>query len=613
MTTTSRMISETSHSGVQSRLDDCRRHFSYIMRMRKVLRRYPRYFKTVAFLTSAAFAALLIFTSSYFLSDYSSAARAAIGRLHLAQLSLAGQAPKENLSSSTDTVDELPASTIFNDQMILRNAGVNLNALKSVEQLKSKDASRTALALLQQAERNLAQDLETKRFQVMFLQLAGLGFLLFCLARLSIDTRRVFVDDIDRIVEMASVRDSPSPPHPGRDEIARLEQSVASVLTQIEKAVAHSNAAAQSRASLACLARVQEYLSSTIGLMLRYSFGDGMLRKFIYALERSLDLENTAILFSEDAAALHSRRCLFSNREPAPLTKQFYSELSVAGEGVIVEAHSDVQGAHGVAIGFVDATGELSVLLAEFPGDRLLEALEIKTLRITASLLSIATKLNGHDQEARRVAVLEERAAIARELHDSLAQSLSFMKIQLARLQSYQSDTGAEAKKQMKTIMGDLRHGLDNAYRELRELLATFRVHMDVRGLDFAIEAAIEEFTRRCGLPISLDNRLVGARLTVNEEFHVLHVVREALSNILHHAHANNVWIVMAFQGNGTVVITIDDDGVGYRPTGIKETSHHGQTIMKERAFSLGGTINIEPRRNGGTRVKLEFTPKKLQ
>lgn len=610
MTTTSRMITEIARSVVQPRLGDCRNHFAYIGRMRKVLRRYPLYFGTAAFLTSAAFAALLIFTSSFFLSDYNAAVRTAVGKLHLAQLSWAGLALGEKASQSTDAVAEpSPDRAIFNDQMILRNSGVNLDSLKDGNQLKSKEASREAFALLQQAEKNLEQNLETKRVQVALLQITSFCLLLFCLVRLSINTRRVLIDGVDRIVGSVPVCENQSQSFPARDEIARLEQSIGGVLTQI----GNSSTAAECRASQVRMGRIQDYLSNAIGLMLRHSFGDWMLRKFLYALERALDLENTAILFSEDASALHSGRCLFSNREPVPLTKQFYAELSAAGAGAMVEAPSDTADARRAGVGFVDATGEISVLLVEFPGDRSLEALEIKTLRITASLLSMAAKLDGHDQEARRIAVLEERAAIARELHDSLAQSLSFMKIQLARLQSYQNNTSSESKKQMKIITSDLRHGLDNAYRELRELLATFRVHMDVRGLDFAIESAIEEFSQRSGLPISLDNRLVGAPLTVNEEFHVLHVVREALSNILHHACANNVWITMALRRNGAVVVTIDDDGVGYRPAEIKESSHHGQTIMKERAFSLGGTIDIAPRRNGGTRVKLTFTPKKLQ
>jgi two-component system, NarL family, nitrate/nitrite sensor histidine kinase NarX len=56
-------------------------------------------------------------------------------------------------------------------------------------------------------------------------------------------------------------------------------------------------------------------------------------------------------------------------------------------------------------------------------------------------------------------------------------------------------------------------------------------------------------------------------------------------------------------------MVTIDDDGVGYKPTSDGQ-DHYGQAIMKERAYSLGGDIEVMSRRNGGTRVRLVFTPK---
>ena len=203
--------------------------------------------------------------------------------------------------------------------------------------------------------------------------------------------------------------------------------------------------------------------------------------------------------------------------------------------------------------------------------------------------------------------MLEERAAIARELHDSLAQSLSFMKIQVSRLQSVSADKDKQA-----LVISELREGLDNAYRELRELLTTFRVHMDLRGLGYAIQSAIDEFSQRSDIDITLDNRLINCRFTVNEEFHMLHVVREALSNIVRHAGAKRVSILMLKQRNGEVKLTIDDDGVGLTPAS-PTYDHHGQAIMKERAFNLGGEVEVMNRRHGGTRVSLVFTPKLTQ
>jgi two-component system nitrate/nitrite sensor histidine kinase NarX len=164
-------------------------------------------------------------------------------------------------------------------------------------------------------------------------------------------------------------------------------------------------------------------------------------------------------------------------------------------------------------------------------------------------------------------------------------------------------ESGADA------IVNDMREGLDNAYRELRELLTTFRVRMDVRGLDHVLEEAIEEFSQRSSLSITLDNRLQECRLSVNEEFHLLHVVREALSNIVRHSGAEKVTIALILQSSGDVIVTIDDDGNGVAFDNTKP-HHYGLAIMTERAHCLGGKIDIIPRRLGGTRVRLLFHPK---
>lgn len=83
--------------------------------------------------------------------------------------------------------------------------------------------------------------------------------------------------------------------------------------------------------------------------------------------------------------------------------------------------------------------------------------------------------------EDRRIALMEERGAIAAELHDSLAQALAFMKIQVAQLQrAMQSE---ETSPQVKGAADDLRKGLSNAYQTVRQLIAAFRVRMGPGGL----------------------------------------------------------------------------------------------------------------------------------
>lgn len=211
-------------------------------------------------------------------------------------------------------------------------------------------------------------------------------------------------------------------------------------------------------------------------------------------------------------------------------------------------------------------------------------------------------------QAEQRVALLEERSVIARELHDSLAQSLSYLKIQVARLRSALAAQAAPAQPRgaVDEVIDELKGGLDAAYRQLRELLTTFRLRMDGRGLQAALRDTVDEFARRSGLPISLDHRLVDLELTANQEIHVLQTVREALANVERHARATRAAVALARDASGQVVVTIDDDGVGIG-SARSRPHHYGLAIMGDRADSLGGRCTVADRAGGGTRVELRF------
>ncbi|WP_289283176.1 histidine kinase, partial [Methylophaga sp. UBA5088] len=354
------------------------------------------------------------------------------------------------------------------------------------------------------------------------------------------------------------------------------------------------------------LTRAQSFLLRFIETVSEDVLSEKTLLKMLYSLERTMGFTNTALIYTDDAAVISTEQVIYSHHEPNPISDKIFDELIMSGTASFLALNAESEEVECLGLSFTGSRNEVGVLVVEMQKGRFLEDSEIKVLEITAKLLSMVTKFQSHDEEGRRLAILEERAAIARELHDSLAQSLSFMKIQMARLQSNVVDD------KQREVTTELREGLDNAYRELRELLTTFRVHMDLRGLGYAIQATIDEFSQRSSLAITLDNRLVNCRLTVNEEFHILHVVREALSNIVRHSGAKHVSILMLVNKKGELELTIDDDGVGM--TKVSSTyDHHGQAIMKERAKTLGGDIDVMARRYGGTRVRLKFVPKLVE
>lgn len=150
--------------------------------------------------------------------------------------------------------------------------------------------------------------------------------------------------------------------------------------------------------------------------------------------------------------------------------------------------------------------------------------------------------------------------------------------------------------------------GLNAAYRQLRELLTTFRIKVNEPGLRPAVQATIEEFGANSGLQILSDYHLDHCPLTPNEEVHCLQIVREALSNVVKHAEAEHCWLSLMQDNNGTIHIKIEDDGIGIRPE-EQRAGHYGLIILLERANSLNGTINIGLRPAGGTLVYLSFPP----
>lgn len=350
------------------------------------------------------------------------------------------------------------------------------------------------------------------------------------------------------------------------------------------------------------LTSAQQFLADWVNQLQQEVPNEASQMRMLYSLERALDLQNVALIIMQTTVE-KIEETWFSHHPPFALNETQVETLLIGGMFSGEMENQERERVNITAFGFTLPNDKLGILLVEMPVSRVLDATEVTLLETLISLLAISYRYQHDDAEARRLAILEERSAIARELHDSLAQSLSFMKIQVSRLQST-----TDPQKQT-AVIKELREGLDNAYRELRELLSTFRAHMDLRGLGYAIQATIDEFSQRSSLQIKLDNRLVNCRLTVNEEFHVLHVLREALSNIVRHAGAEMVNILLTRRSSGEIELTIDDDGVGFQP-GSQTYDHHGQAIMKERAQNLGGKLEVMSRRWGGTRVQLLFKPK---
>ncbi|MWJ28994.1 HAMP domain-containing protein [Halomonas sp. ZH2S] len=257
------------------------------------------------------------------------------------------------------------------------------------------------------------------------------------------------------------------------------------------------------------------------------------------------------------------------------------------------------------------------LLLPISVGDAMLGTLEIwypqkqladstrQLLIVLADQLATAVYLQRRIEEQQQVTLINERTTIARELHDSLAQSLSYLKMQVARLERMQQK---EAPREAQSaVFDELRTGLNSAYRQLRELLTTFRLKLEAPGLHSALRQTTGEFAERMAVPVELFYEVPPYLLNPNEEIHVLQIVREALANTHKHARAHWAAVTVRF-AHARLWVSVEDDGIGLMD-GSSPPMHYGLVIMRDRAETLGGELHISNRQAGGVKIEFEFTP----
>lgn len=271
---------------------------------------------------------------------------------------------------------------------------------------------------------------------------------------------------------------------------------------------------------------------------------------------------------------------------------------------ISVSVRDAAPGEWNISVPLFDGTRSHGAMLLQQADSTHLEQWQIELLEAVGRHVGTALATTQRNEERHRLSLLDERSVIARELHDSLAQSLSYLKIQVTRLQSLLSRN--PAPEPVNEVVGELRDGLNEAYRQLRELLTTFRLRIDGRGLPAAIEDTVQDFRRRTGLDITLENHLSNLELPPHREIHVLQIIREALSNIERHAHAQRVSVTLMNGEANLLTVSIEDDGIGFDEN--KTPMHrYGIVIMRDRAQNLEGDLHVQPRTGGGTRVEFTF------
>lgn len=203
----------------------------------------------------------------------------------------------------------------------------------------------------------------------------------------------------------------------------------------------------------------------------------------------------------------------------------------------------------------------------------------------------------------REAAVSEERTMLAAELHDSIAQSLAFLKIQISLLRVAVQNGERE---RTESVVNELEEGVRESTNDVRELLVHFRTRTNSDNIEQALRTTLKKFEHQTGLKAHLKMEGHGIALPSDIQLQILHVVQEALSNVRKHAGATDVSVVV--ERGDYWCFTVQDNGKGFTPTKASASdSHVGLHIMRERAERIGARVHVASTIGQGTKVCLQL------
>jgi signal transduction histidine kinase len=251
---------------------------------------------------------------------------------------------------------------------------------------------------------------------------------------------------------------------------------------------------------------------------------------------------------------------------------------------------------HGRPIGVLAAHDKLSVGDLRFGDD------DLRLAETYAARAAVAVDLServARDSLRRVVAAQElERRRLARELHDETGQSLTSILLGLRSLEEFVDSDDERA------AVADIRRLAVETLQDVRRLAVELRPKaLDDFGLEAALERLTDNFREQTGLTVDFVAGLGDEQLPAEVATALYRIVQEGLTNVVKHAHAQTVSILLT-RKNGHVALVIEDDGGGFDPEGPADG--FGIQGMRERVDLLGGSLQVESRTGAGTTLAVE-------
>ena len=198
-------------------------------------------------------------------------------------------------------------------------------------------------------------------------------------------------------------------------------------------------------------------------------------------------------------------------------------------------------------------------------------------------------------------AMLDERRRLRREIHDGLAQSLTYLSMKTDTVgKLIEEQRPSEAQSALQEVSSIVRE----TYKEVRESIDQLAV--ETFPLIPALDEYVEEFEQRSGIKTHFERPAGAFQTPLAADFQLMRIIQEALANIRRHAQASTAWITLESTSK-SVELVVRDDGEGFSPSTIAQNGagHHGVQGMRERAESLGGTLDIDSDPGQGTEIRV--------
>lgn len=248
--------------------------------------------------------------------------------------------------------------------------------------------------------------------------------------------------------------------------------------------------------------------------------------------------------------------------------------------------------------------GALGTFALHFKQERILSPTEVQLLETLGQHLGLALENIQLGAKERQLAILEERNLVAQGLHDSIAQSLNFLNLQVQMLESALDRENLASARQIVPL---LHAGVEESYNDVRELLLNFRSKLESGQLEQTLQQTLARFKQQTGIETRLQQTGNGTPLLPEQQLQVLFIAQEALSNIRKHAQASAVSVQI--DNDTDYRLEIADNGRGFDLDRLDKQNerHVGLSIMQERAARLNGRLSIESQPGAGTRIRLHI------